>query len=303
MKVGTTAARSRRSMPANPYASPKRTLDERGLRPRKRFGQNFLVDARFAARVAQSVPQGSFIIEIGGGTGALTEALLERARQLTVLEIDRDLVPVLRERFDGNARVSVTEGDALAYDMAASLAAHPPPRAICGNLPYNITTPLIEKIIACSSSWESAVLMVQREYAQRLTARAGTAEYGSLTVFVGYHCRTKRLIDVGAGAFYPAPAVASSIVVLEPVGPDAARARDERLLSKLVRAAFAQRRKMLVNSVISALDDDAPSRDLLIRAMKIAGVAEDIRAERVTIDAYIRLADALSDLGFVAPHT
>ncbi len=290
-------------MPANPYASPKRILDERGLRPRKRFGQNFLVDARFAARVAQAVPQGSSIVEIGGGTGALTEALLERARRLTVLEIDRDLVPVLRERFDGDARVNVTEGDALEFDLATTLAAYPPPRAICGNLPYNITTPLIEKIIACSSAWESAVLMVQREYAQRLTARAGTPEYGSLTVFVGYHCRTKRLTDVGAGAFYPAPAVASSIVVLEPVEPDAARARDERLLSKLVRAAFAQRRKMLVNSVISALADDAPARDLLIRAMKIAGIAEDIRAERVAIDGYIRLADALSDLGFVASRT
>jgi 16S rRNA (adenine1518-N6/adenine1519-N6)-dimethyltransferase len=290
-------------MPANPYASPKRILDERGLRPRKRFGQNFLVDARFAARVAQAVPQGSTIIEIGGGTGVLTAALLERARQLTVLEIDRDLVPVLRERFAGDARVNVCEGDALAFDMATSLGASPPPRTICGNLPYNITTPLIEKIIACTSAWESAVLMVQREYAQRLTARAGAPEYGSLTVFVSYHCLTKRLIDVGAGAFYPAPAVASSIVVLEPVGPSAARARDERLLSKLVRAAFAQRRKMLVNSVISALAENAPTRELLLRAMKSAGIADDIRAERVAIDDYIRLADALSALGFVAPRT
>jgi 16S rRNA (adenine1518-N6/adenine1519-N6)-dimethyltransferase len=296
-------ARSRRSMPANPYASPKRILDERGLRPRKRFGQNFLVDARFAARVAQAVPQCATIIEIGGGTGVLTAALLERARQLTVLEIDRDLVPVLRERFAGDARVNVTEGDALAYDIAASLKSSPPPRVVCGNLPYNITTPLIEKIIACTPAWESAVLMVQREYAQRLTARAGTHEYGSLTVFVGYHCRTTRLIDVGAGAFYPAPAVASSIVVLEPVGPDAARARDELLLSKLVRAAFAQRRKMLVNSVISALGENAPTRDVLVRAMNSAGIADDIRAERIAIDGYIRLADALSALGFAAPHT
>jgi 16S rRNA (adenine1518-N6/adenine1519-N6)-dimethyltransferase len=290
-------------MPANPYASPKRVLDERGLRPRKRFGQNFLVDARFAARVAQAVPQGSTIVEIGGGTGVLTAALLERARTLTVLEIDRDLVPVLRERFGGEARVSVREGDALDYDFAGSFESIPPPRAICGNLPYNITTPLIEKIIDCSSVWESAVLMVQREYAQRLTARAGTQEYGSLTVFVGYHCRTKRLLDVGAGAFYPAPAVASSIVVLEPVSADTVRARDERLLSKLVRAAFAQRRKMLVNSVISALGDDAPSRELLVRAMKNAGIAEDIRAERIDVDGYIRLADALCALGFIAPRT
>lgn len=290
-------------MPANPYASPKRILDERGLRPRKRFGQNFLVDARFASRVAQVVPEGSTIIEIGGGTGVLTEALLARARSLTVLEIDRDLVPVLRERFAGDARVDVRETDALAFDMAALLAASPPPRTICGNLPYNITTPLIEKIILCASAWESAVLMVQREYAQRLTAKVGSPEYSSLTVFVGYHCRTRKLADVGAGAFYPAPAVSSSIVVLEPAILGAQRARDERLLLKLIRAAFAQRRKMLVNSVISALAEDAPDRDTLVQAMKAAGIAEDIRAERVPLDGYIRLADALTARGFAAPRT
>jgi 16S rRNA (adenine1518-N6/adenine1519-N6)-dimethyltransferase len=290
-------------MPTNPYASPKRILEERGLRPRKRFGQNFLVDARFAARVAQVVPEGSAIIEIGGGTGALTAALLERSRNLTVLEIDRDLVPMLRERFAGDARVNVCEADALTFDLAGALAASPPPRAVCGNLPYNITTPLIEAIIECASFWECAVLMVQREYAQRLTARAGTPEYGSLSAFVGYHCRARRLLDVGAGAFYPAPAVASSIVVLEPRLPDAPRARDERLLLRFIRAAFAQRRKMLVNSVVSALGEDAPSRDTLVQAMNAAGIAVDIRAERVPLDGYIRIVDALTALGFAAPRT
>ena len=290
-------------MPTNPYASPKRTLDERGLRPRKRFGQNFLVDARFAARVAQAVPEGSTIVEIGGGTGVLTAALLDRARTVTVLEIDRDLVPVLRERFAGDARVAVHEGDALMFDIAGALAGSTPPRAVCGNLPYNITTPLIEKIITCASAWESAVLMVQREYAQRLTARAGTPEYGSLSAFVGYYCRTRRLSDVGAGAFYPAPAVASSIVLLEPVGADAPRARDERLLLRLIRAAFAQRRKMLVNSVISAMGQGAPARDTLLSALNAAGIAIDVRAERVAIDGYIGIADALTALGFAAPST
>ncbi|HEY5094638.1 MAG TPA: 16S rRNA (adenine(1518)-N(6)/adenine(1519)-N(6))-dimethyltransferase RsmA [Candidatus Eremiobacteraceae bacterium] len=290
-------------MPTNPYASPKRILDERGLRARKRFGQNFLVDARFAARVAQAVPEGSTIVEIGGGTGALTAALLDRSRMLTVLEIDRDLVPILRDRFKGDPRVNVCEADALTFDYSGALAKSPPPRAICGNLPYNITTPLIERIIECAPVWECAVLMVQREYAQRLTARAGTQEYGSLSAFVAYHCRVRKLLDVGSGAFYPAPAVASSIVVLEPLKTDALRARDERLLLRFIRAAFAQRRKMLVNSVISALGDDAPPRDLLLRAMQTAGVDIDVRAERVPLEGYIRIVDALTALGFTAPRT
>ena len=253
--------------------------------------------------MAQAVPEGSTIVEIGGGTGALTAALLERARAITVLEIDRDLVPMLRERFAGDARVDVCEADALTFDFEGALAASPRPRAICGNLPYNITTPLIESIITCASSWDCAVLMVQREYAQRLTARAGTPEYGSLTAFVGYHCRARRLLDVGAGAFYPAPAVASSIVVLEPLGLDAPRARDENLLLRFVRAAFAQRRKMLVNSVTSAMGDCAPARDTLVQAMNAAGVALDIRAERVPLDGYIRIVDALTGLGFTLPRT
>jgi 16S rRNA (adenine1518-N6/adenine1519-N6)-dimethyltransferase len=145
--------------------------------------------------------------------------------------------------------------------------------------------------------------MVQREYAQRLTARPGTPEYGSLTVFVAYHSRARKLSDVGAGAFYPAPAVASTIVVLEPIGTGAPRARDEQLLLRLIRAAFAQRRKMFVNSVVSALDKDAPGRDLLIQAMNAAGIAIDIRAERIPLDGYVRIADALSALGFALPRT
>jgi 16S rRNA (adenine1518-N6/adenine1519-N6)-dimethyltransferase len=290
-------------MPTNPYASPKRLLDERGLRPRKRFGQNFLVDTRFAARVAQAVPNGSTIIEIGGGTGALSAALLERARSLTVLEIDRDLVPLLRERFALDPRVDVCEADALAYDLAGVLRSAAPPRAVCGNLPYNITTPLIETIIACADAWELAVLMVQREYAQRLAARPGSAEYGSLSVFVGYHCRVRKLVDLGAGGFYPAPSVSSSIVVLEPHAADARRARDEALLFRIIRAAFAQRRKMLVNSVVSALGEAAPTRETLSRAMDAAGIAADVRAERVPLDGYIRIADALSALGFAVSPT
>ncbi|HKW44203.1 MAG TPA: 16S rRNA (adenine(1518)-N(6)/adenine(1519)-N(6))-dimethyltransferase RsmA [Candidatus Eremiobacteraceae bacterium] len=289
-------------MQTNPYASPKRMLEARGLRPRKRFGQNFLVDARFATRVAQAVPEGSTIIEIGGGTGVLTAALLERARSLTVLEIDRDLVPVLQERFAGETRVAVIEADALSFDVAGALNGAPKPRAICGNLPYNITTPLIESFVTHASTWEYAVLMVQREYAQRLTARAGTQEYGSLTVFVAYHCRARKLLDVGAGAFYPAPAVSSSIVVLEPLSSDAPRAIDQRLLLRLIRAAFAQRRKMFVNSVTSSLAADAPSREMLVRAMSDAGIAIDVRAERIPVEGFIRIADALTARGFALPR-
>ncbi len=290
-------------MPADPYASPKRVLESLGLRPRKRFGQNFLLDARFAARVASAIPEGAAIIEIGGGIGALTAALRDRARMLTVLEIDRDLLPILRSRFDGDARIEIREGDALDFDFAAHLQGLAAPRAICGNLPYNITSPLIERILACSGEWDLSVLMVQREYAQRLTAKPGTAEYGSLTVFVGYYCTTRKLADVGAGGFYPAPAVASSIVILEPIARAESRALDERLFFVLTRAAFAQRRKMASNSIASALQLESADRSLLATAFEQTSIAPQARAEEIALSDYIRLADELHALGFKSPRT
>jgi 16S rRNA (adenine1518-N6/adenine1519-N6)-dimethyltransferase len=290
-------------MPADRYASPKRLLESLGLRPRKRFGQNFLLDARLAARVASALPEGASVVEIGGGIGSLTVALRERARALTVLEIDRDLVPVLRERFAGDAGIEIRECDALEFDFEAHLRAASSPRAICGNLPYNITTPLIERILACADVWDVSVLMVQREYAQRLTAAPGTPEYGSLTVYVGYRCQTSRLVDVGAGGFYPPPAVASSVVVLEPHGRAWPRASDEPLFFALTRASFAQRRKMVANSIASALQLESEGRLQLAAALESAGINGQTRAERLEVGDYIRLADALHALGFKRPGT
>lgn len=283
------------------YASPKRLLDGLGLRPRKRFGQNFLLDARLAVKVASAIPERASVVEIGGGIGSLTVALQGRADRITVLEIDRDLVPILRERFAGDANVEIRECDALEFDFAGHFRGIPAPRAVCGNLPYNITTPLIERILASAGYWEVSVLMVQREYAQRLTAAPGTPEYGSLTVFVGYRCRTHKLADVGAGGFYPPPAVASSVVVLEPHAASAPQAADERLFFALTRASFAQRRKMVANSIASVLRLEPAGRTLLAAALERAGIDGQARAERLGVGDYIRLADALHALGFTCP--
>jgi 16S rRNA (adenine1518-N6/adenine1519-N6)-dimethyltransferase len=275
--------------------SPKRLLDERGLRPRKRFGQNFLVDPRFAARVASAIPDASFVVEIGGGTGALTDALRAHARAVVVLEIDRDLVVVLRERFaDVAPTIDVRETDALTFDLAGTLAREAQPRAICGNLPYHITTPLIERVVDTAGSWEVALLMVQREYAKRLAARPGSPEYGSITVFVGYHCTVEKLFDVGPAGFYPVPAVASCVVRLTPRPNRAAGVRDEALLMRVVRAAFAQRRKTLSNCLAARASDLADRRAIDV-AIRSAGIDPGIRGERLSLDDYVRLANALSE--------
>jgi 16S rRNA (adenine1518-N6/adenine1519-N6)-dimethyltransferase len=279
------------------FGSPKRTLLDRGLRPRKRFGQNFLVDARFAARVASAVPAGAFVIEIGGGTGSLTTALAQDARATVVLEIDRDLAAVLRERFaDPSASIEIREADALEYDFGATLRAQSAPRAICGNLPYYITTPLFERIVQTSDAWEVAVLMVQREYAKRLVAAPGTPEYGSLTAFVGYYCVAEKLFDVGAGGFYPPPAVASSVVRLTPRPDRAVGVRDENLLLRVIRAAFAQRRKTLANC-IEARASESGVRAAVVTAIRDAGLNPSVRGERLSLEDFKRLANALSEAG------
>jgi len=141
--------------------SPKQLLDERNLRPRKRFGQNFLTDPAVAERIARQLPASAGVIEIGGGTGTLTAALARTAQQLLVLEIDRDLAALLRDRFSSHAgTIRILSADALTLDYIAELEALPTPRAIVGNLPYYVTTPLLEKILATARLWGCAILMV-----------------------------------------------------------------------------------------------------------------------------------------------
>lgn len=278
------------------FQSPTRILRERGLRARKRFGQNFLVDPRFAARVADAIPKDSFVVEIGGGTGSLTAALAARVRAAVVLEIDRDLAAVLRERFEGVApNVTIRAGDALEFDFRAALSRQEPPRAICGNLPYHITTPLIERIVGSAEVWESAVLMVQREYAKRLAARPGTPDYGSLTVFVGYFCTVEKLFDVGAAGFYPAPAVASSVVRLTPRRERREGVNDEALLLRVIRAAFSQRRKTLSNCLASRASGRA--RAEVDAAIRLADLEPGVRGERLALGDFRRLANSLSESG------
>lgn len=251
--------------------------------------------------MAAAIPEKAFVIEIGGGTGALTAALADRASSIQVLEIDRGLCAILRERFRGSEdRVRVIEGDALEFNYAAALEAQPAPRAICGNLPYNITTPLLERIVACSDEWEAAVLMVQREYGRRLTARPRTADYGSLTIFVAHYCTSERLFDIGAAGFYPPPAVASTVIRLTPRRDRNAGVRNEALLLWLIRAAFAQRRKLFANSVASTLRN-ASGRAAVEEAMRSAGVAPSARAEQLRYDDFVRIANALHSAGLTAP--
>jgi 16S rRNA (adenine1518-N6/adenine1519-N6)-dimethyltransferase len=282
-------------------SSPKQLLDARHLRPRKRFGQNFLVDPRVAQRIAGELPPHSYVIEIGGGTGTLTAALLGRAEFVTTLEIDRDLCEILEDRFaSAGGRLRIIRGDVLDFDLAADLRAHPPPRAVAGNLPYYITTPIIELILKASDFWEIAIIMLQQEYARRLTANAGSRTYGSLSVFAAYFVQAEKLFDVGAAGFYPAPAVASTVVRLVPRRHRTNLVRDEELLLWLIRAAFSHRRKTLVNSVLAQLRGGSETlRKQFESALSAAGFDVAVRGERLTLADFCILADTLNVRGLL----
>lgn len=263
------------------------------MRAKRHFGQNFLADTRIAERIAElCVPTGArAVTEIGAGTGALTAPLLERAERVVAIERDRDLVPLLEERFAEQihaGRLVVEEADAKTVDFFQHHDVSSNEVALVGNLPYQLTGPLMRRACALARSVKLAVFLVQLEVAARLTAAPDTAEYGALSVFIQSEFEPRRALLVRPGSFYPQPAVDSALVVLTPRARPLAS--DTESFRRLVKAAFEKRRKTLRNAW-RGLPGVDPSR--LEQAAKAAGVELDWRGERLSIDDFSRMAEAL----------
>ena len=249
---------------------------------RKRFGQNFLVCRGTIGNIVDAIAprRGDCVVEIGPGLGALTEPLLERLDHLHVVEIDRDLIARLRDRFPPE-RLTVHEGDALDFDFGSiGTDLH-----VVGNLPYNISTPLLFHLAGFAASVRDMHFMLQKEVVDRMVADPGTADYGRLSVMLQYRFAMERLFIVPPGAFNPAPKVDSAIVRLMPKPAAALDARDEALLAKLVLAAFGQRRKMLRNNLRELVDE---------AGLEAVGIKPTARAEELAVADYVRLANALT---------
>ena len=256
---------------------------------RKRFGQHFLHDAGVIARIVAAIhPEpGDRLVEIGPGRGALTLPLLDAAGELDVVEIDRDLAARLRELARERPGLRVHGGDALRYDFA-KLAENGRPLRVVGNLPYNISTPLLFHLLDTVTVIQDMVFMLQKEVAERIAAEPGGPTYGRLSVMVQYHCQVHCLFDVGRGAFSPPPKVDSTIIRLRPVArPPDAIASDPGLMKQVVTKAFGQRRKTLRNALRSELTEPD---------FGLAGVDPTRRAETLSIAEFIRLANAVAML-------
>ncbi|TAM75854.1 ribosomal RNA small subunit methyltransferase A [bacterium] len=272
---------------------PRRLLDQHGLAARKRFGQNFLLETAAAQRIAEATVAGERglpVLEIGPGTGMLTAALLEAEATVTAVEIDRGLVSILREREDLSA-AEIVESDILTYDLRA-FAGRAQHWAACGNLPYYITTPILFALLECEPQPARIVAMIQREVADRLTAGPGSAAYGALSVVVAYRARASRLMTLRPTAFYPRPQVDSTVVVLERYTEPPVCPRDPGAMLRLIRAAFAYRRKTLANAL--ELGDPSTPRARTAAALAAIGKPPEARGESLSLDDFSRLADNLT---------
>lgn len=255
---------------------------------KKRFGQNFLHDAGVIERIIRSInPQpGDALVEIGPGLGALTAPLLSKLGQLRVIELDRDVIPHLRQNCSEHPGLDIIMADALKVDYA-TLAPAGKKLRIIGNLPYNISTPLLFHLLEFSSHIADMHFMLQKEVVDRMAAAPGDDAYGRLTVALAAKTEVKKLFTVGPGAFQPAPKVDSAIVKLIP-RPPPFEIVDNALFDRIVTAAFSQRRKTLSNGLKSLMT---------AAQIEAAGIAPGIRAERLSAAEFARLtAVAYRDL-------
>ncbi|WP_144820592.1 16S rRNA (adenine(1518)-N(6)/adenine(1519)-N(6))-dimethyltransferase RsmA [Marinobacter piscensis] len=255
-----------------------------GHQARKRFGQNFLHDPGVIDRIIRAIhpkPEDA-IVEIGPGLGALTEEILEVNPKLQVVELDRDLIPVLRTRFFNYPEFRIHEADALKFDFSQLM--NEKPLRIIGNLPYNISTPLIFHLLSQADVIQDMHFMLQKEVVQRMAAVSGDSSYGRLGIMTQYFCKVQPLFEVSAGAFRPAPKVDSAIVRLVPHAELPHPARDLGTLQAVVRTAFNARRKTLRKALGTMVS---------VEQLQQLGINDGLRPENLTLADYVSIADLL----------
>jgi len=270
-------------------------LESNGIRASKALGQNFLIDMDIPQKMARLAGIGpdSGVLEIGPGLGALTRFLADKAGHVAAVELDARLVLILHELFSGVPTVDIIQGDILKMDIAGLVKDKLPGLAwsVCANLPYSITTPVLAAIID-SGVFESVTVMVQREVAGRMTAEPGTPGYGALTVFIKYHTVPEILFDAPPECFYPKPEVCSTVVRMNTLGKRLPGPEDEAFFFRVVKAAFSQRRKTLVNALCASFGCEL-GKGQIIEIVRKRTFDDKIRGEMLGVDEFIGLSGDL----------
>jgi 16S rRNA (adenine1518-N6/adenine1519-N6)-dimethyltransferase len=256
----------------------------KGHQARKRFGQNFLHDDNVIRNIVKSIrPKvGDNMVEIGPGMGAITEHLLDATEgHLNVVELDRDLIPGLKVKFFNHAGFVVNEADALQFDFQ-SLKVDERPLRIVGNLPYNISTPLIFHLLSYADTVKDMHFMLQKEVVQRMASGPGENNYGRLSIMAQYFCDVQHMFDVGPEAFQPAPKVDSAIVRLVPHKVLPHPVKNHKTLENIVRESFSMRRKTLRNNLKKTISDEQ---------LSALGIDAGLRPERLSLADFVKIAD------------
>jgi len=287
-----------RERPEDPRVHPSSfILHSSAPPPSKRFGQNFLTDQRIIQRIIEALEpsRDETIVEIGPGKGALTAPLLESAGRLVAIEFDKNLIPFLTDKFHAQENFKLIQSDALNTDFCEAIRPATQARVVA-NLPYNVATAILQRLIEQRQCLSEMVVMLQREVVERITAEPATAERGYLSVFVQAYCETEKLFDVAPGAFRPAPKVWSSVIRLKLRTQPAAVVKNEQLLWRVVSAGFAQRRKTILNNLRNApspLQEIVKAHGGASIVLCQADVDLQRRAETLTLDEWARITSNL----------
>ncbi len=275
----------------------KELLGRHGFHFSKSLGQNFIVNPSVCPRMAEEsgIDENSGVIEIGAGIGVLTAELAKRAKKVVVIELDTKLLPILDETLKDFDNIEIINQDVLKTDLAAIIEEkfQGMPVYVCANLPYYITSPVIMSLLESRLPLKAITVMVQREAAQRLCAPVGSRLSGAVTVAVDYYADAKKLFDVSAGSFMPAPKVDSSVIRMdirpEPENP----VGNEKLFFRMVHAAFGQRRKTASNSISSGM---GISKEIVTKAIEQCGFEPSVRAETLDMAQLAALSERIDEL-------
>ena len=262
---------------------------------RKEFGQNFLTNRMIPEDIADNCTDNaeSMVLEIGPGIGCLTQELALRYKKVVAVEIDKGLIPILGRTMSEYENVTVINDDIMKVDLQALIDEYSEgmPVAVCANLPYYITTPILMRLLESGVKFTSITIMIQNEVAARLVAKPGSSDYGAITAVLGYYGEAKKLFKVSAGCFVPAPKVDSAVVRIDLYREPKYTPKNEKLFRDLIRAAFEMRRKTLQNAVCAKLPY---SKDAVLEAIRSIGHPDTVRGERLSTEDFVNLADALS---------
>ena len=272
-------------------------IKQYGFSFQKRFGQNFLIDEHVLNKIidASLVEECDGVIEIGPGIGTMTQRLCERAQKVVAIEIDKELIPILSDTMSEYSNVKIINADVMKTDLAALIKEEfrDMPVRVVANLPYYITTPIVMNLLEQRLSIESITIMVQKEVAERMQALPGTKDYGALSLAVGYYADTYIAANVPPNCFMPRPKVGSSVIRLSVLKEPKVSADNEKLMFGLIRAAFNQRRKTLVNAIAN-YKELSLSKDEVESALQRMGLDTNIRGEVLDLSQFAELSNLLT---------